>query len=339
MKPLAIIFNDIHLGEGNEKDVYTSVKQVIDYAQDNNILDIIFAGDWFHLRSFQRQSWLTATDKLLDEFHEAGLILHLFPGNHDKTVYASRDSFLDSYKHYPAVRFYREISEIKINEVSITLLPFFSDELLVPMIKDAPGGDVLISHFEMQGSTHLGKVSEKQNITRKMLKKWNKTYLGHFHNTHEINKDIIHLPSLRQSNFGEDNNKGFTILYDDLSYEIIRGVFKEFQKVCIDLDKTSLPELKILIKTYQNSDNVVRFELTGEKSKLDSLGKELFKGTGIDVKKKYDKVFELDEAEKPIVIQSYSRADIEKSFTSFCDDKGYDEEAGLTYIDKFFKDK
>ena len=76
--------------------------------------------------------------------------LYLFPGNHDKTVYASFDSFLDIYRHHPSVEFNRELKNIIIEGVSIDLLPFFSDDMLIPMIKEAEGADVLISHFRHQ---------------------------------------------------------------------------------------------------------------------------------------------------------------------------------------------
>ena len=88
-------------------------------------------------------------------------------------------------------------TNIEIDKVTITLLPFFSDEMLIPMLEEDKGADVLISHFEMAGSTHLGKVSKKTSINKKLLSKWKKVYLGHYHNYHEITKDIGKLQQLK----------------------------------------------------------------------------------------------------------------------------------------------
>ena len=217
-KPLFIIFNDIHLKPGNESDIIASVRHMVKYALANGITCIILAGDLFHSRTNQKESVLRAFDEILNLIHSAGLTLYLFPGNHDKTDYKSYTSFLDVYRFHPGVIFNSEISEIRIGGKSVTLLPFFDDELLIPMIEQAEGGDILVSHFEMFGSSHLGQVSEKKSLTTKMLKKWKKTYLGHYHNTHEITKDVVHLPSLRQTDFGEDSVKGFSVIYEDLSY-------------------------------------------------------------------------------------------------------------------------
>lgn len=337
-KPIAIIFNDAHLKTGNEQDIIESVKHLLSYAKSNNINTIIFAGDLFDSRSFQRQSVLEAFDKILCMIDDAGCTLHLFPGNHDKTVYSSFYSFLDIYRYHPCVEFTRTVKNIEISGVSITLLPFFSDEMLIPMIEEHEGADVLISHFEMEGSVHLGRVSEKTTINKKLLSKWKKVYLGHYHNHVEITKDITHLPSLRQSNFGEDSNKGFSVLYEDLSYEIIKGCFREYKKITIDLDSTSQTDIKTLIKTHENSDNSIRFEFIGEESKLKALDKSQFKGTDIDIKIKYEKKYDYDDKdlELPTVVERYGREQIVTTFEQFCEDKGYDHKNGLALLDEFF---
>ena len=335
MKPIAIIFNDIHLKPGNEEQVLESTVHLLQYAKLHNIDKLIFAGDLFESRTFQRQNILTTFDKMLNLVYESGCTLYLFPGNHDKTEYASFDSFLEGYRFHPNVIFNKELSVIDIEGVSITLLPFFADSMLIPMIEEAKGTDVLISHFEMKGSTHLGSVSEKSSITRTLLKKWKKTYLGHYHNTHEITKDIVHLPSLRQNDFGEDSNKGFSVLYNDLSYEIVKGRFKGYTKIIIDVDKIDAKGIRSLIKTHENSEDTVRFEFKGEESKLKAIDKAQFDNTGIDVKLKYDVKYEASTEHVPLLIKQYDKVQIVDIFKSFCSDKGYSAECGMKYLDKF----
>lgn len=341
MQPISIIFNDAHLKTGNEQDVINSVKHMLKYAKKESITNLIFAGDLFDSRSFQRQSVLHAFDEILDLINKAGCTLYIFPGNHDKTVYASYDSFLDVYRHYPGVVFNRELSVIELDGITITLLPFFSDDMLIPMLEEAKSTDVLISHFEMAGSTHLGKVSNKSTINKKLLSKWKKTYLGHYHNHHEITKDIIHLPSLRQSNFGEDENKGFAVLYKDLSYKLINGDFKRFKKITIDINKSTAKDIKELITTYENSSDTIRFEFIGDESKLKALDKSQFNGSGIDVKIKFNVKYDYtdDQLTLPTVIESYGEDQVREAFKGFCNDKGYDYQEGVVLLDEFLKNK
>lgn len=332
---LAIIFNDVHLKTGNEDEVYESTKYMVDYAVENDIKNLIFAGDLFDSRTFQRLKVLQTFDKMLDLFHASGLTLYLFSGNHDKTLYNSFDSFLDTYKHHPCVKFNRELKNIVIDNVSIDLLPFFSDDMLIPMLDKAKGADILISHFEMAGSNHLGHISKKVTINEKLLSKWKKVYLGHYHNHHEITKDIVHLPSFRQKDFGEDNNKGFSLLKKDGSYEIIKGKFKEYLKISIDLDRSTNKDISKLIEDNKNSGKVVRIEFNGTEAQCKAIDKSQFKGTDIDVKLKYSEIYENEIAEPSKIIEKYSKDQILGSFKDFCSDKDYDYREGESMIKEF----
>ncbi len=332
-KPLAIIWNDVHLKTGNEKEILTATRYMIEKALELGIKRTIFAGDLFHSRIHQRQEVLETFDKMLYELNAAEIHTDIISGNHDKTEYKSFDSFLDVYRHFPNVTYHREVSDIEIDGVGITLLPFFDDTMLVPMINEHKGNDILISHFEMQGSTHLGNVSEKKNITRKMLKKWDKTYLGHYHNWHEITKDIVHLPSFIQDNFGEDSKKGFSILYDDGSYELIQGKFKIFEKIQIDVDDVGVVELDKIIKSYEDSENVIRFEITGSESKMKSIDKTKYRG--VDIKLSFEKVYEESDTSERQVVQKYEKEDIQNLFLKFCEDKGLSHKEGGVILDNF----
>lgn len=339
-EPIFGIFNDIHLGIGNEDAVVLSVKHMISKFLELNIDTVVFAGDFFHSRSNQTESVLKAAHEIFRLLDEAGIHLIFFPGNHDKTSYYSYSSFLDSFVFHPNTLFTDKLLKINIKGVGVTLLPFFADDLLVPMIDEAEGNDILISHFDMAGSTHLGKVCEKSSITKSTLKKFKKVYLGHYHNTHEISKDITHLPSLRQSSFGEDAHKGFTIIYRDLSYEIIQGVFKKFNKFVLNIDELSGEDIKELITLHTDSKDTVRFEFTGEENSLRALDKNQFVGTGIDVKIKYQKKYkDEDLEEKPVLIKKFEKSQIEELFREFCEEKNYLYEEGVIILNEFLNKK
>lgn len=334
-----IIFNDIHIKNGNEDSVYEAIEYLVEYSNKKNINEVVLNGDVFDSRSFQRLSHLKCFEKILDLFKVNGIICHTVVGNHDKTKYDSIDNFIEPFKHHPSIKLYSNILDTQIAGINVTISPFFTDKILYEQLSNHNGGNLLIGHWSCEGSSHLGHVAESQ-INKKLLSKWNKIYLGHYHNHQNVNEIVTHLPSLIQNDFGEDNVKGFTVIYDDLSYELIKGKFKEFKKVLIDLNETSIQSVKELIKAEQNSLKVVRFEFIGDESKLKTLDKSLFNGTGIDVKLKFDKKYDFNEDHiMPTVIERYGQDDIETEFKNFCNNKGYDYEFGKTLLDKFFKNK
>lgn len=337
-KPITAIFNDVHIKFGNEDEVIRSVKHMVKYLVKNNIKEIICNGDVFDNRSHQRLSCLDTWTHILDLFKKNGIFCHTNVGNHEKTLYSSKKSFLDTYKTHPSIKVYDEISTVKIGGFNMTFSPFFSDEILVPMLEEHEGSDVLIGHWEMEGSSHLGKVSEKTTINKKLLSKWKKVYLGHYHNHQEITKNIVHLPSLRQDGFGEDSNKGFSIIYDDLSYDIIEGDFDKFTKIELNVEEIDTKELKKIIKTHSGSKDTVRIEISGDESKVKAIDKNIFKGTGIDFKPKYNIKYEYDDSDskKPNITESYSKDDIIKMFRNFCDEKCISEaDFGESLLNEF----
>ena len=340
-KPLCVVFNDVHIKTGNEEDVINSVRFMIGYCVDNGIKDLLCNGDIFDSRSFQRLSNLKCWNTCLDLFQGAGLVCHVNVGNHDKTRYDSEDSFLDPFEHHPAMVLYKSIVSLELFGKKVTMSPYFDDNILVSQLEESDGGDILFGHWEMAGSTNLGRVSEKVTINEKLLKKWKKTYLGHYHNYHEITKDIVHLPSLRQANFGEDDTKGFSVLFDDLSYEIVLGQFKRFTKIVINVDDTNSADIKELIKTHKNSKDTVRFEFIGEESKLKALNKGQFSDTGIDIKVKYSVKYDFDDPgiEAPEIIESYDKDKVIDAFKEFCKEKDYDVKSGMSLLEEFLNEK
>ena len=170
-----------------------------------------------------------------------------------------------------------------------------------------------------------------------MLRKWKAVYLGHYHNTHDITAGITHLPSLFQASFGEDSLKGFTIIKEDFSYEIIRGDFKEYIKLDVNLDEVSSADLKSMIQEFKHSQDVIRFEITGAESKLKALDKVPFREAGIDIKIKYESKYKDEKVPKPKLIEKYDSKNIEDAFKSFCKNKNLNYEEGHKFLKEFLK--
>ena len=310
---------------------------MVKYALKNNIKNLVLAGDLFDSRRYQRLSVLKAFDEILFLIKDAGLKLYMFPGNHDKTLYESNHSFLDIFSRNSNLEMFDDVGTIEIEGKTITLLPYFDEKALVEKIERAKPTDLLISHFAMVGSVNLGYINDTSNITKKLLKKFKKTYLGHYHNHNEISKDIIHLPSFMQNNYGEDENKGFAVINEDLSYTLIKGDFKCFRKLSIDINSVYQKDIISLIDEYKNNKHHIRFEFTGDTNKLKSLDLSVFKDTEISVVKKYES--NDDDLLEVIVEKKYDKASTLNEFENFCEEKGYDLKIGKKRLLEFLKNK
>lgn len=331
--PKFIIFNDVHIKQGNEEDCRRSLNHLLKYCVNNNILDLVFAGDMFDNRTSQRLSVLKVFNEFLVKCTKLSINVYAIPGNHDKTRYDSKDNFLDVFGEYENFTLFTDITKTDINGINVTFLPYFTDGMLVERVKESVGGGILIGHFAMNGSSNLGHIVEGSLLSATDFKKWDKVFLGHYHNYHKINSNIFHLPSIRQNNFGEDNNKGFTLIYDDLSHEIIRGDFTEYVNIEIDAGVLKQKDLQEKVNSFVGSKKNIKFTIKGDEAKVKSIDKSIFKGTKIILSLKYN-----DDSlnDKPVgAIKKHSKNSIIQNFTVYCEEKELNTEEGIELINNF----
>jgi hypothetical protein len=336
-QPIALISNDWHLKRDNIDLIKDLIRQKCELAVKLGIKRIFALGDLMDSRKSQTLDVLKGFEGVLDIVGSYGIELATIPGNHEKSNYSSDESFLEPFKHHPNFILFSNIDERCIQKHNIHFLPFWEDSIMVEKLKQVPDNAIVFSHFGTNSSTNNDGTKHNTPITIESLKRFKKVFLGHFHNKEEVTKDIIHLPSLYQQNYGETNLKGFTILYDDLSYEIHKAKFPEYIKIKIDIDKVDNKELDRLMRENANSDNNVCFEFLGSENKLKSIKKDLFTANGIEVRTKIKEIqtsMELAETDEVI---SFNKANIEEEFELFCEENELNLEDGKPYLQKILK--
>ena len=344
-KPIALISNDWHLEENNIGQVTHVILQKIEYwlsLADTNVR-FICLGDVFDSRKSQKEITLLAFNRILDTLQENGITLDCIPGNHDKTDYNSLNSYLDVFSHHPALNLYRDTTYLQLKDVGLIFQPFITEDKwieAITSIKSSKDIDlskaILLSHIAVNGSINNDNTKVESNINREFLNDFRLTLLGHYHNTHEVSKNIIHLPSLRQKNFGEDANKGFTVIYNDFTYEIINCASKEYITLSLESDKVDSKMIDNIIDEYNNNykeDVNLRIEFKGTPADIKSLDVSKLKANGIKLKFALDRDQKCKSDLKDIeVVDFESNEKILEVFKEFCNEKDIDVNKGLFYL-------
>lgn len=339
-KPIAIISTDWHIQSKNIEDIKRLISEKCQLAQKLGVQNLICLGDVFESRVSQREDVLNTFKVILDIIHSYELRLFLIPGNHDKTNYDSESSFLLPYESHPVVKLITTFDKITISDVRMYFVPFFSDSKWLEIFEELkPAGvhNTLFTHIAVTGSVNNDGTHVSSSISPKIFSKFDKVFSGHYHNQQKVGKNFYHLPSLQQNNFGEDSEKGFTVLYDDLSHELVKSTFKEFVKIKIDIDNVTDDELNSLKRKYKNSNNNIRFEFIGSEDKLKSLKKDDFTSLGIDVKTSSKEIINDIEYIETAEIVEHNKETITEAFKDFCEKEGYSFEQGLNYLQKKLK--
>lgn len=338
-KPIAIQINDIHLKKENIDTVKDISNQLISTCKELNVSNVIIAGDVFDSRTSQRLEVLNAFLYILDNFQIHNIHCYVIAGNHDKTRYDSEDSFLDAFCYHPAMTLFRNYNVKEIGGVNFHFMPFFEEKMYLDIYntnntkegkKEAK--NALITHIAITGSRNNDGTLVESSLNVELFQDFNKVFSGHYHDYQVIKDKFIHCPSPYQANYGEDEKKGFTVIYDDLSYEIKVAEFKRFKKVKINIDDTNKKELDELLKQYSKSEDNIRFEIVGSESKVKALQKDRFVAAGIDVKTKVKEINDsLIYAESEEIV-SYDTSSIKEAFKEFCEDNELNYEEGLKYL-------
>jgi DNA repair exonuclease SbcCD nuclease subunit len=340
-KEITIISTDWHIKKDNVSIIKDLISQKIELAKLLKIDKVFCLGDVFQSRQEQPLSVLKCFEDCLDLFKKAEIKLICIPGNHDKTNYDSRDSFLDSFSWHPALSLTREAAIVKIGEITFRMIPFFNDEVFTDIHKKSidkipiKKNEVLLSHMAVVGSINNDGSKVEKSIDPKSFKGYELTLLGHYHNYHKVSGEVYHIPSLYQKDYSEDNNKGFTIVYDDLSFEIKNSIFKEYKTIDIDLDTVSAKEFKETISKIDVDESFYRLKLKGSVEKVNSVKSDELKIMGFSVKKEAKDIeVSIEEVEAGNFVEFTDSAIIEE-FQIFCEKEKYEDiEKGNNYLKK-----
>lgn len=340
-KPIAIISTDKHLKDSNAIELLGLAEQEISLAKELGVKTIIWLGDIFDSRIGQRQELLTCLSEMIGMYHEAGLNILCIPGNHDKTDYTLDDSFLSSYKYHPGFTLFEEPKVIEFEGVEMHFVPFYEQDVWVQKFKWLPKPEsknsILFSHTAISGSINNDGRAVESKIGAKMFGGYGKVFLGHYHNAQQPAKNVFHLPSTRQNNFGEDEDKGFTVLNDDLSFRLVRSEFTPYRTIKLNTLTLTSEDVVNAAKGINTDDQHLRVTLVGDQQSVKAVNKKLFTDRGAVVEVKYLDVEVDEEVEETRVVKELTGTDISEKFREFCDEKGYNYTEGYELLKDIMK--
>jgi exonuclease SbcD len=338
---IAAILADSHLKEDNIEVNKSIYRQASEIAKGLGLSQIDHAGDIFNSRKSQSQPVLVTFKEILDELHSNGITLNACVGNHDKTDYSSAESFLDPFSEHPSLNLYRNYGDRKIGNIYLHFLSFFSDDIYIELIKEQTSGaglpkgckHVLITHIGIAGSVmNNGTVIESEGITPSLFKDFDLTLVGHFHDAQTLAEGRIkYIGASLQHNFGEMTDKGLTILYDDLSTEIIPLKYPQFIKYEISPKDLTSKDIADIKQEKEASGDNIRIVLTGLEADLKSFNKQILIEAGVSVQHKQEEVVKEDLEQR---VEAFDANSLKEEFHVFCEKNKLDLNQGLKYFNK-----
>jgi predicted MPP superfamily phosphohydrolase len=145
-----IIFTDLHCGlSGNKlsklKICINACNSIIKTANEKNVKNIIFAGDWFHSRSLLDTNTINVSLELVQALAKDRK-LYLICGNHDAYFKNTTDvNSINIFRECNNVKIIDKTEEIQLNNQKVLLVPWLGD---ISNFKNEQF-DIVIGHFDV----------------------------------------------------------------------------------------------------------------------------------------------------------------------------------------------
>ena len=256
----AIIFTDLHLGLKSASKSrlaigIQAVKEVIAYASKHDIKNVLFLGDWNHVRVSTENNVLNVSYKLMQALSKHANVYCIL-GNHD--IYMKNSTDVNSmviFKDLPNVHVISKTEVVYVNGKKSAFVPWLGDLLsFQPEELDMMFGHFDVSHkylvksyiedhsAPMMTSAHIQDDLENSQLLANATLSTKKNdagdyvgnfvdvvnrngiiFSGHIHGRREFiakGRKFILVGDPYQQNLGEIGNKcGFYVLNEDFSYE------------------------------------------------------------------------------------------------------------------------
>lgn len=339
-KPIRIIITDFHLKEGNEDEVISLFEQLKNTCLELQVKVVYIMGDCFYHRKKQSMEILLLMKILFNTLTKEGIKIHCFPGNHDKTNQSSTLSYLGMYENEESVFVHEDIDNDIYKDINFLFFPFFTDEVYLEKLDELKQNlfiegkkNILLTHIAVNGVTNNDGTVVNNGIKQILFDEFDKILIGHYHNSSRIGKKIFYVGSSIPHNFGENNDKGLIVFYDDCSHELRNINFVKYHKLVFDAnDKLKIE--KAFLK-HRNTEEKVRFIFEGTTDELASIDEKKYRKVGIDVKYKNKDIVVYSEQQQEEIVFEFNDVLLKKEFIRYCKEINADSKKmsfGLKYL-------
>lgn len=331
VKPLASIITDLHLKKENFTTVLSVIKQASEYNLKNNIYWLFIAGDLFTSREAQPLKTLKEAHQIFDYIDSTGLDYRIIPGNHDKVDLNDEYSYI-----HPFLRNTNKLIDIGnhviIETTQFSFLPYYKEGedylmLLQDLVKKRQSKiskHHLITHIAVNGvKNNDGSLAE--GIEPNLFQAFDKVFVGHYHDESFLEPNIYYIGSSHQANYGEDEKKGFTVVYDNGDHELIETTYPRYVKLHASAKNPKDIDLqRIAYDKLQSQGHYPKLVLSVEEGEeMTKIEKQDFAQQGILMEVVKPQIEEVTILSKGSL--SFDRKNILKSFDQFCAKESIDK--------------
>lgn len=339
-KAVALLLNDIHVGKDTIKDFKLNWKEAMDTAIDFQINHILVGGDLFLSRSSQNLAILLAVHDAFEECLDNNIKVTLIEGNHDLVDQEATRGYCHVFDSFDNVRVIGDWGEIGFEDIGVGLISYFPEngsfqekhqELLKYFRETDYKKWILYIHQGIRGA--LSQPTDDE-LPASIFNDWDKVLVGHYHNRCKFD-NIEYIGSSRQHNFGEDEEKGYTILFSDGSTQFIKNKTNTRYKTLEVSFEEINSHIKETIQELIEDGYKVKIKISCSSEQIKSLDKQFLIDSGASKVEVVQDSITQSKVSHSSFEQRFDKNGLKDMYSSFCNENDISQEEiaiGVKYL-------
>lgn len=339
-----LLLNDIHVSKDNIPEFRANWQEALSVCREMNIREIAVGGDLFQSRTAQTLDVLLAVRSALLEAAADGINVTLAEGNHDLVDQEAIQGYCHVFDQHPNVAVvddFLTLTDPAWDFVLHVMSYFpengsFTSRLKALCIGSLEDGKLnyLYLHEGIRGA--LAQPSETE-LPASIFCDFDRVFVGHYHNRTVIkNTCIEYIGSSRQHNFGEDEQKGYTVLYTDGTHEFIQNKANiRYRVIDVAAEKADIHLTDLLDENRADGRCRIKVRVHGDEARLSAVDKKKLYEAGAAKIEFVTPDTETIEAPEAGVLEKFDSRKIRESYEEFCTQKRVEDASlGLSYLSK-----
>ena len=343
--PCLLLLNDIHISKDNIPAFKANWQEAIDICRKMDVKEIAIGGDLFFSRAAQTLDVLLAVHDALLTAAEHGIHVTIAEGNHDKVNQENERGYCHVFDQHSNVLVCDEYVSLPLGDdcrFVLHMMGYFPEDgsfctrldRLKEEALDPKRLNFLYIHEGINGA--LAQPNDKE-LPAKIFEEFDKVFVGHYHNRTLINKTRIeYIGSSRQHNFGEDEEKGYTVIYTDGSHEFIKNkVNTRYRVIDVSAERAGLHLMDELREIDADGRYKVKVRVHAPQAAMKSVDKAALLDAGATKVELIADDDEMLEVAASSLFEKFDSHRIRETYEEFCREKQIDDVAiGLEYLSK-----
>ena len=343
--PCLLLLNDIHISKDNIPAFKANWQEAIDICRKMDVKEIAIGGDLFFSRAAQTLDVLLAVHDALLTAAEYGIHVTIAEGNHDKVNQENERGYCHVFDQHSNVLVCDEFVSLPLGDdcrFVLHMMGYFPEDgsfctrldRLKEEVLDPKRLNFLYIHEGINGA--LAQPNDKE-LPAKIFEDFDKVFVGHYHNRTIIDKTRIeYIGSSRQHNFGEDEEKGYTVIYTDGSHEFIKNQANtRYRVIDVAAERAGLHLMDELREIDADGRYKVKVRVHAPQAAMKSVDKAALLDAGATKVELIADDEEMLEVAASSLFEKFDSHRIRETYEEFCREKQIDDVAiGLEYLSK-----